>query len=246
MIACDNQPATELDQEFNNMTFTHYTGMNHVGNEIKKLRQFVIKIKNSSLFLDKLSEICTLKKVKFLKPILDIDIHWNSTYFMINRQILMQGVSELLATTNVEELGDLFPTISEWQHIKELVKVLKPMYEATNLLSSSKNPTQGNNIRLIFNGMFKKLDHYQRGNHYTQRAIASAIYNKLKAYWNKYLNQSSITSSILDPYYKTTLFSHNDITEIISKLQELYLSYLPLNNQTIPSAPVRDGVGSIT
>jgi hypothetical protein len=30
----------------------------------------------------------------------------------------MQGVSELLATTNVEELGDLFPTISEWRHIK--------------------------------------------------------------------------------------------------------------------------------
>ena len=86
MIACGNQLATELDQEFNNMAFTHYrcaahiinlavkAGMNHVGNEIKKLRQFVVKIKNSPLFLDKLSEICTLKKVKFLKPILDIDI----------------------------------------------------------------------------------------------------------------------------------------------------------------------------
>lgn len=84
----------------------------------KNFVNFVVKIKNSPLFLDKLSEICTLKKVKFLKPILDIDIRWNSTYFMINRQILMQGVSELLATTNVEELGDLFPTISEWRHIK--------------------------------------------------------------------------------------------------------------------------------
>ncbi|GET52281.1 zinc finger BED domain-containing protein 1-like [Rhizophagus irregularis DAOM 181602=DAOM 197198] len=229
MIACgNNQLATELDQEFNNMAFTHYrcaahiinlavkAGMSHVGNEIKKLRQFVVKIKNLPLFLDKLSEICILKKVKFFKPILDIDIRWNSTYFMINRQILMQGVSELLATTNVEELGDLFPTISEWRHIKELAKVLEPMYEATNLLSSSKNPTQGD-IRLVFNGMFKKLDHYQRGNHHTQKAIASAIY----------------------PRYKTTLFSHNDITEIISKLQELYLSYLPLNNQTIPSVPAR-------
>ncbi|GBC28973.2 zinc finger BED domain-containing protein 1-like [Rhizophagus irregularis DAOM 181602=DAOM 197198] len=163
MIACGNQLATELDQEFNNMAFTHYrcaahiinlavkAGMSHVGNEIKKT-----------------SSICY------------IDIRWNSTYFMINRQILMQGVSELLATTNVEELGDLFPTISEWRHIKELAKVLEPMYEATNLLSSSKNPTQ-----------------------------ASAIY----------------------PRYKTTLFSHNDITEIISKLQELYLSILKFSTK---------------
>ncbi len=110
------------------------------------------------------------------------------------------------------------------------------MYEATNLLSSSKNPIQ-DDIRLVFKEMFKKLDHYQRGNHHTQREIASAIYDKLKTYWDKYLNQSSIISSILDPCYKTTLFNHNDISEIISRLQELYLSYLPSNNQTIPSAP---------
>src|SRR6266540_5191072 len=108
------------------MAFTHYrctahiinlavkAEMNYVENEIKKLCQFVIKVKNSSLLLNKLSEICILRKVKFLKPILDIDTHWNSTYFMISRQILMQNVSELLATTNTEELGDLFLTIPEW------------------------------------------------------------------------------------------------------------------------------------
>ena len=69
------------------MAFAHYrcaahiinlavkVRMKYIGNEIKKLRQFVIKLKNSSLLLDKLSEICTIKKVKFLKPILDVDIH---------------------------------------------------------------------------------------------------------------------------------------------------------------------------
>ena len=130
MIACGDQIATELDQGFNNMVFTHYrcaahiinlavkAGMNHVGNEIKKLRQFVIKLKNSPLLLDKLSEICTFKKVKFLKPILDVDTRWNSTFLMICRQISMQSVSEILATTNAEDLGNLFPSISEWRHIK--------------------------------------------------------------------------------------------------------------------------------
>jgi len=96
IIACDSQLAVELDQKFDNMTFTHYrcathiinlavkARMNHIGSEIKKLHQFVVKVKNLPLLLDKLSEICILKKVKFLKPILDIDTHWNSTFFMIS------------------------------------------------------------------------------------------------------------------------------------------------------------------
>jgi len=35
--------------------------MNHVESEIKKLHQFVVKVKNLPLLLDKLSEICTFK-----------------------------------------------------------------------------------------------------------------------------------------------------------------------------------------
>ena len=50
----------------------------------------------------------------------------------------------------------------------------------------------------------------------------------MKIYWDKHLDQSSIISSILDPCYKTTLFSYNNI----------YVLYLPLNNQTISSTSV--------
>ncbi len=87
MIACDSQLATELDKKFNNIAFTHYrctihiinlivkAEMNYIENKIKKLYQFVIKVKNSPLLLNKLSEICILKKVKFFKSILDIDTY---------------------------------------------------------------------------------------------------------------------------------------------------------------------------
>ena len=109
------------------------------------------------------------------------------------------------------------------------------MYEATELLSSSKNPTQGD-IRLVFKGMFKKLNQHQRGSHQTQKEIASTIFNKLKDYWDEHLNQSSKISSILDPRYKTTLFDNN-MSEILKNLQELFTTYLPLNsNQSIPKS----------
>src|ERR1700722_7580498 len=87
--------------------------------------------------------------------------------------------------------------------------------------------------------MFKKLNYYQREDHHTQKEIASAIYDKLKVYWDKYLDQSTIISSILDSCYKTTLFSNNNISEIIHRLQELYVLYLSSNSQTISSTPTR-------
>ena len=67
------------------MIFIHYkcatyiinltvkTEMNHIKNEIKKLYQFVIKIKILLLLLNKLLKIYIFKKIKFLKLILDIN-----------------------------------------------------------------------------------------------------------------------------------------------------------------------------
>ena len=74
------------------------------------------------------------------------------------------------------------------------------MYEATQLLSSSLNPTQGD-IRLVFVGMFKKLNQYQRRGHYTQKEIVLAIYNKLKKYWDDHLNYTFTISLVLDLHY---------------------------------------------
>ena len=53
------------------------------------------------------------------------------------------------------------------------------------------------------------------------------------------MDQSSVISSILDPRYKTTLFSQNNMSVIFNRLQELYVLYLLLNNQTIPLIPAR-------
>jgi len=106
------------------------------------------------------------------------------------------------------------------------------MYEATNLLSSSSNPSQGD-IRLAFIGMFAKLNQYRRGSH-LQKQIASAIYEKLLKYWKKHLDQSSIISSLLDPRYKCSAFKDDKVQDAIKILQEMFLSYIPSNAQQIP------------
>ena len=81
------------------------------------------------------------------------------------------------------------------------------MYEATKLLSSSSNLTQ-KDIKLLFIRIFAKLKHYKRGS-YSQKQIASAIFEKLLQYWNLHLDQSSIILSLLDLQYKYSTFNEN-------------------------------------
>jgi len=104
------------------------------------------------------------------------------------------------------------------------------MYKATNLLSSSSSPTQGD-LRLTFLGMLTSLQ--QRS---SQNNIANAIHNKLEVYWNGHLCNSSSISAILDPRYKlSTFINSEERDEYIDHLQILFTSYMINNSHIMPN-----------
>jgi hypothetical protein len=99
------------------------------------------------------------------------------------------------------------------------------MYKATNLLSSSSSPTQGD-LRLTFLGMMASLKRYQN-------TMANAIYNKLEFYWNRHLSESSAISAILDPRYKLSTFVDlQERNNYINHLKTLFSSYMSNFNIT--------------
>lgn len=105
------------------------------------------------------------------------------------------------------------------------------MYEATILLSSSSLPTQGD-LRLTFLGMFASLQYYQQQSN--QNNIVNAIYNKLKAYWDQHLSNSSSISAILDPRYKLTTFNNiEERNKYVDHLKTLFSLYLTNSNITV-------------
>src|SRR3954453_17522629 len=109
--------------------------------------------------------------------------------------------------------------------------MLKPMYEATKLLSSSLLPTQGD-LRLTFLGMLASLQYYKQQSN--QHNIIDAIHNKLEIYWNRHLSSSSSISAILDSRYKITTFSNlEERNNYINQLQNLFSSYTT-NSHIIP------------
>jgi hypothetical protein len=101
------------------------------------------------------------------------------------------------------------------------------MYVATNLLSTTSSPTQGN-LRLSFLGMFTSLKNNMRTSSQSKKQVAAAILQKLERYWELHLSESSSISAILDPRYKTTIFINEEEKEqSIQHLYRLYETYKP-------------------
>lgn len=128
MVACGRDLAIELDKEFSNLSFNHYrcaahiinlavkAGLKCVDSAIIKLRQLVIKVRNSQKLIDDLRTICTLKQKQFIMPVQDVETRWNATYCMIECQIKMREIMQILVHSH-NILENLFPTVSEWGKI---------------------------------------------------------------------------------------------------------------------------------
>lgn len=87
MLVCGREIAKAIDNEFSSMVFSHYQcvahvlnlgvkeGLKLVNNAIIKARKLVKTIRKSTRICNALKLLCELKKIKYLKPILDIETY---------------------------------------------------------------------------------------------------------------------------------------------------------------------------
>ena len=126
MIVCSLLLTKELENEFNNISFSHYRCTTHiinlaiqqwlktVGSKLKKLCQWVNKLKESPHLTDEMRQICATKNINYLSPIIDNITRWNSTYLMIQRQLKNKNINEILVTNYKQILIDIYPNKNEW------------------------------------------------------------------------------------------------------------------------------------
>ena len=129
MIMCGKEIASSLDIEFSTMIFAHYrcaahvlnlgvkNGLKFINEPINKVRKLMKTIKNSTRLCDSLRLICNLKKIKYLKPILDVETRWNSTYYMLKRLDDLRPALGLLSANN-KLLNSTYPNECDWIAIK--------------------------------------------------------------------------------------------------------------------------------
>lgn len=112
MLVCGRDIASTIDDEFSAMIFSHYRcaahvlnlgvkeGLKLVDDSIIKARKLMNCITNSTRLCDNLRLLCDLKKIKYLKPIIDIETRWNSTYHMLRRLEALEPALILLVADN--------------------------------------------------------------------------------------------------------------------------------------------------
>lgn len=129
MLVCGNEIALGLDIDLSSMIFSHYRcaahvlnlgvkkGLRVVNESIDKTRKLMKTIKNSTRLCDSLRLLCNLKKIKYLKPILDCDTRWNSTFYMLRRLKELEPALVLLSADN-RIINELYPNNNDMTAIK--------------------------------------------------------------------------------------------------------------------------------
>lgn len=129
MLVCGREIALSLDNEFSTMIFSHYRCAAHVLNlgvkqglklvdaAVIKVRKLAKYIKKSTRISNTLKQFCELKKIKYLKPILDVEVRWNSTFYMLKRFEELEPALVLLAADD-GTVKSLCPNNEDWIAIK--------------------------------------------------------------------------------------------------------------------------------
>jgi uncharacterized short protein YbdD (DUF466 family) len=83
-----------------------------------------------------MEKVCKEKEIKYLVPIIDVVTRWNSTYDMLvraskYRDVLSETFYRVQDNTNIQ----LLLNSSDWDCIDNLIKVLRPLKDATLMVS---------------------------------------------------------------------------------------------------------------
>lgn len=185
----------------------------------KKARAIVGHYKHSPSASHKLETLMDQLKGHKLRLIQDVPTRWNSQYLMLERLLDMkEPVTVELATSGNTSIE--CPTAEEWRDISDLVKTLRPLYEATVDCSAEKYPTLSCQIPIIF-GLLDCL--HQLGN---ESKFAGALRRSLLSRFPSYkLDETASIAMFLDPRFKWVIYNNDDAMKMWLKdivLREIY------------------------
>ncbi|CAG8772923.1 4756_t:CDS:1, partial [Dentiscutata heterogama] len=149
----------------------------------------------------------------------------------------MQDELKLLKTV-YQDLESSYPNRSEWISIDNIIYLLRPMLDATEILSKSSYPTIGD-VHLIIKGILQHvknfvIDKSDSEDSEEECVMAESIKNQLNKYWAIFdRNESTKIATILDPASKLLTFPiSTERDSAIASLKKVIAQYEPPELET--------------
>ncbi|PLW30911.1 hypothetical protein PCANC_20329 [Puccinia coronata f. sp. avenae] len=186
---------------------------------------------------------------KFTCLDIDVSTQWNSTFHMFQRAIQLRPSCEHFCREN-SEVHKFKLSSSEWDQASNIMNLLQPLSEATEMLCASKYLSL--NLALpVYMVLMKQLKRVQRGLYDQAQLIqpATQIIEKIEQYLRNALKKPIyITSMILDPTIKTRFWkkyeafiieyynlSVDNISVTFHKMADKFKDQNNKNNQPTPT-----------
>jgi hypothetical protein len=177
---------------------------------IRKLRQFIKKLRASPTQRYLYLEECDTSKVPPLMLVLDVPTRWNSTFYMIKRYLQMKDVVNLYIERQKPIVGkvhlkDLKLSDSEVEILQEICNHLSIFEESTRYMSARDSllSTVIPSFTVLFNYIEDKME--SNISTLTKDALTKS-HELLGKYYGK-LEDPYVTATLLDPRFKRKWFS---------------------------------------
>ncbi|XP_078159228.1 zinc finger BED domain-containing protein DAYSLEEPER-like isoform X2 [Carex rostrata] len=201
-------------QGFNEMFNIISDGLHEVFESITKMINFLAEDPNAMHIINELDIGFKISSPKSHLQLYD-DRSWDSTLNMLSDAIAYKDVFNAY-----KYYDESFPLCGNWNEVESVVKLLKPIYEAVIILSSSQYPTSNLFLKIIFelrdvlpHVVFNKDTVYNRG--YFLDLLLNVLDNYLKD-----CNSIMLVASLLDPRFKLT-YLERCYAEHISDREEI-------------------------
>lgn len=208
---------------------------------IKKVKGLVTFFKRSNAAVQKLLKYQEQTGIKQPKKLLqDVATRWNSTFFMLERFILLEdAVKHTLALTD-SDLPKL--TVEEWEICKQTCIVLEPFAEVTTVISSESYVSASKVIPITrgLKSTVKKLS-VEVTNASVKNLVANLLQGIDKRFPNLEKSKSFSICSFLDPRIKHLMFEESSTVETTKKhVIELVCGLIKKNTDHVPEEPALD------
>jgi hypothetical protein len=171
---------------------------------------------------EKCQEIVGLVSNKPLKLLLDVPTRWNSLYTMLERELLVKDAVVLFQSQSTQENEGGTLTGTDWNIIRGLVNVLKPLHDITSELSTEKITSASKVIPLINMLIQFYADLLQKQQVPAEKQLTQNILTQLKQRFHLCETAHALAvATMLDPRFKNHAFTNPErITKTMAIVKE--------------------------